>query len=261
MDRDGELHARDPSRSRARRADRRPRRAHRQGAASRTAISTASSIRREPAKRWTNLRDWHELYCARPPDRGGGRPRAGDRQDHPARHRAPLCRSTSRRCSGPAEGQRRGYCGHPEIELALVKLYRLTGERRYLDLARFFIDERGRQPHYFDQEAVARGDDPARLLVRDLRIQPVARAGARAGSRRRTRRARHVSLLRHGRSRRRVRRREPDGGLPARCGPTSRQAALRHRRPRALGDATRASPPTTICRTRPPMRRPAPRSG
>ena len=44
---------------------------------------------------------------------------------------------------GPGPDQRRGYCGHPEIELALVKLYRVTKERRYLDLAKFFIDERG----------------------------------------------------------------------------------------------------------------------
>ncbi|HEX7447729.1 MAG TPA: beta-L-arabinofuranosidase domain-containing protein, partial [Pirellulales bacterium] len=33
--------------------------------------------------------------------------------------------------------------GHEEIELALVKLWRATGERRYLDLARFFVDMRG----------------------------------------------------------------------------------------------------------------------
>ncbi len=33
--------------------------------------------------------------------------------------------------------------GHEEVELALVKLYRATGERRYLELARFFLDERG----------------------------------------------------------------------------------------------------------------------
>lgn len=33
--------------------------------------------------------------------------------------------------------------GHQEIELGLVKLYRLTGERRFLDQARFFLDERG----------------------------------------------------------------------------------------------------------------------
>jgi hypothetical protein len=36
--------------------------------------------------------------------------------------------------------------GHEEIELALVKLYRATGEQKYLDEARFFLDERGR-PH------------------------------------------------------------------------------------------------------------------
>jgi len=33
--------------------------------------------------------------------------------------------------------------GHQEVELALVRLYRATGERRYLELARFFLDERG----------------------------------------------------------------------------------------------------------------------
>ena len=33
--------------------------------------------------------------------------------------------------------------GHQEVELALVRLYRSTGERRYLDIAKFFLDERG----------------------------------------------------------------------------------------------------------------------
>jgi len=33
--------------------------------------------------------------------------------------------------------------GHPEIELALVRLYRCTGEKRWLDLSRFFVDKRG----------------------------------------------------------------------------------------------------------------------
>jgi DUF1680 family protein len=32
---------------------------------------------------------------------------------------------------------------HQELELALIKLYRVTGEKRYLELARFFIDQRG----------------------------------------------------------------------------------------------------------------------
>lgn len=35
-------------------------------------------------------------------------------------------------------------CGHPEIELALVKLYNSTGAQKYLDLADYFIEERGR---------------------------------------------------------------------------------------------------------------------
>jgi uncharacterized protein len=61
---------------------------------------------------------------------------------------------------GPGPGQKRGYDGHQEIELALIKLYRLTGERQHLELASYFIDERGRQPHYFDAEARARGEDP-----------------------------------------------------------------------------------------------------
>src|SRR5690606_11640711 len=33
--------------------------------------------------------------------------------------------------------------GHPEIEMALVELARLTGEERYLDQARRFVDRRG----------------------------------------------------------------------------------------------------------------------
>ena len=33
--------------------------------------------------------------------------------------------------------------GHPEVELALVRLYRTTGEKRYLELARYFLDQRG----------------------------------------------------------------------------------------------------------------------
>jgi len=48
------------------------------------------------------------------------------------------------RVFGPAEGQKKTPSGHPIIEMALVKLYRVTGEERYLRLARFFVDETGR---------------------------------------------------------------------------------------------------------------------
>jgi hypothetical protein len=45
---------------------------------------------------------------------------------------------------GPAEGQKKVPSGHPIVEMALVKLYRVTGDEKYLKLARFFIDETGK---------------------------------------------------------------------------------------------------------------------
>ena len=49
------------------------------------------------------------------------------------------------RTFGPGENQLQAIPGHEEIELALVKLYRATGEKRYLELAKHFIDRRGAQ--------------------------------------------------------------------------------------------------------------------
>jgi uncharacterized protein len=115
----------------------------------------------EQQNRWTNLRDNHELYCA------GHLIEAGVAHYQATGKRALLdvvCRYADYigTVFGREEGQKRGYCGHEEIELALVKLYHATGEQRYRDLAAYFVDERGAQPHYFDVEAVARGDDPAK---------------------------------------------------------------------------------------------------
>ena len=114
----------------------------------------------EPGKRWSNLRDLHELYCA-------GHLMEGAVAYYQATGKreflAIMCRYADyiAQVFGPKKGQKRGYCGHPEVELALVKLFRATGTRRYLALATFFVDERGRQPHYFDGEAKARGEKPA----------------------------------------------------------------------------------------------------
>ncbi len=50
---------------------------------------------------------------------------------------------------GPAPNQRHDASGHEEIELALVKLYRATGDERYLRLSQYFVDQRGRRtPNY-----------------------------------------------------------------------------------------------------------------
>ena len=117
-------------------------------------------IRMQPGQRWTNLRDCHELYCA------GHLMEAAVAYFQATGKRKLLdamCRYADHieRTFGPGPGQKHGYCGHEEIELALVRLGRVTGERRYIDLARYFIEERGQQPHYFDIEARERGDDPA----------------------------------------------------------------------------------------------------
>ena len=53
---------------------------------------------------------------------------------------------------GTEEGKLHGYPGHEIAEMALVRLYELTGKEKYLNLARYFVDERGKRPYYFDQE-------------------------------------------------------------------------------------------------------------
>jgi len=95
---------------------------------------------KEPGKRWTNLRDWHELYCA------GHMFEAAVAHFQATGKRNFLTVATRfadyiDSVFGP--GKRMGYPGHPEIELALVKLWRATGERRYFNLAQFFIENRG----------------------------------------------------------------------------------------------------------------------
>lgn len=42
-------------------------------------------------------------------------------------------------------GKKAGVPGHQEIEIGLVKLYRITGDKKYLDLAKHFLDQRGRE--------------------------------------------------------------------------------------------------------------------
>ncbi|MGX5806400.1 beta-L-arabinofuranosidase domain-containing protein, partial [Bradyrhizobium sp. Arg314] len=112
----------------------------------------------QPGLRWTNLRDCHELYCAGHLIEGAvayyqatGKRKLLDIMSRYADHIADTF--------GPEPGKRKGYCGHEEIELALVRLARVTGNDRYMKLAKYFIDQRGQQPHYFHEEALARGAD------------------------------------------------------------------------------------------------------
>lgn len=66
---------------------------------------------------------------------------------------------------GREVNQAPGYPGHPEIELALLRLYDRTGDPKHLKLAKYFLTERGNPKgwygrHYYDVEAERRGDDP-----------------------------------------------------------------------------------------------------
>ena len=110
-----------------------------------------------PSHRFKNLRDLHELYCA------------GHLIEAAVVHRQATGKESLLNIAirladhlvtvfGAGPHQLPGYCGHPEIELALIRLYRLTREQRYLDLSRYFVEQRGTKPHYFDQEAVERLD-------------------------------------------------------------------------------------------------------
>jgi DUF1680 family protein len=119
----------------------------------------------QPEMRWKNLRDWHELYCA------GHLIEAAVAHYQATGQRKlldALCRYADHidATFGREAGKKRGYCGHPEIELALVKLYQVTKNPRYLNLATYFVDERGQQPLYFDIEARARREDPAQFWAK-----------------------------------------------------------------------------------------------
>lgn len=54
---------------------------------------------------------------------------------------------------GPEEGKIHGYDGHEEIEIGLLRLYHVTGEERYLNLAKYFLMERGKHPDFFREQA------------------------------------------------------------------------------------------------------------
>ena len=109
-----------------------------------------------PEERWTNLAECHELYCA------GHMIEAGVAFFQATGKRRLLdvvCRLADHIDSvfGPGDNQLHGYPGHPEIELALMRLYDVTQEPRYMALVKYFVEARGTQPHFYDIEYEKRG--------------------------------------------------------------------------------------------------------
>jgi len=109
----------------------------------------------EPDNKFTNLRDRHELYCA-------GHLLESAIEHHKATGNSKFFDVMERYVDhiiskfGREEGKMRGYPGHQEIELALVKAYEHTNKQKFLDLATYFIGERGThsktEDHYFISE-------------------------------------------------------------------------------------------------------------
>ena len=109
-----------------------------------------------PEERWTNLAECHELYCA------GHMIEAGVAFFQATGKRRLLdvvCRLADHIDSvfGPGDNRLHGYPGHPEIELALMRLYDVTQEPRYIALVKYFVEARGTQPHFYDIEYEKRG--------------------------------------------------------------------------------------------------------
>ncbi len=100
-----------------------------------------------PADKWKNLRDWHELYCA-------GHMIEAAVAHHQATGKRNFLDIALRfaelinRRYGPGAGE--GYPGHPELELALIRLWKATGDRKWFLLSEKFIETRGQ--HFFATE-------------------------------------------------------------------------------------------------------------
>ncbi len=126
----------------------------------------------EPGKRFTNLRDFHELYNAghlieaalahSDLYSNSNSNTSNDLLEPMLKYVDLLCRTF-----GPEQNQIHGYPGHPEIELALLRLYHRTNNPKHLALANYFITERGnptggdgQKKNYFVVEAERRGEPP-----------------------------------------------------------------------------------------------------
>jgi len=121
-------------------------------------------------KRWNNLRKDHELYCA-----------GHLFQAAIAHYRITGITNLfniARRFADHIDdifgyGKLEYPPGHPEIEMSLIELYRVTREKRYLDLAKFFLDQRGKgliggKSYYQDHIPVREVKEMAGHAVRQI---------------------------------------------------------------------------------------------
>ena len=109
---------------------------------------------KEPEHRWQNLQECHELYCAGHMMEAAVAYYQATRKDKLLHVMERMAEHIIHRFG---EGKERGIPGHQEVEIGLLKLYRVTGKAMYKDMARFFLEERGKNPNYHYEEKVKRG--------------------------------------------------------------------------------------------------------
>lgn len=105
---------------------------------------------KDKEKRFTNLLEAHELYCI-------GHMTEAAVAYFEATGKDKLL-NVMKKCADHIydifiTGKKAGYPGHPEIELALMRLYKVTSDKKYLELAKHFIDVRGVDSKFFEKEA------------------------------------------------------------------------------------------------------------
>lgn len=108
-------------------------------------------------KRFTNLMDHHEMYCL------GHMTEAAVAYYYATGKRKFLDTAIGyANCAyenlGTEEGKIPGYPGHEVAEMALIGLYGITKNEKHLKLAKYFIDQRGQAPLFFDEECKKNGN-------------------------------------------------------------------------------------------------------
>lgn len=122
-------------------------------------------------KIFTNLKDRHELYCFGHLAEAAVAFYNSTGED---KLLSAACKFADLICNTFNKNGKRGYAGHEISELALVKLFNATGKKEYLETAKFFIEERGKKPYYFDLEReYKRTDGSNDYFYNQAHIEPV----------------------------------------------------------------------------------------
>lgn len=128
---------------------------------------------RDSKKRWTVLQHDHELYCA-------GHFFEAAAAYFQATGKRPILDTAEKLANhidsvlGP--DKKRGTSGHPEIEMGLCRLYRVTGNEKYLNLAKYFLDQRGRREGRDEPDFGTYAQDHKPVIEQDEAVGHAVRA-------------------------------------------------------------------------------------